>query len=199
MKDLTRFENLLYKDLTIHRISEVQELVKFKHFNDIVLLHKQKKIVFGFIYNENILTLFGSKIEKILDNIALFSPFIMGVISVYLSIKSSNYILLIGIILAFSGLLLSSLSSKNNGANIFGILMVATIVLGCYFYKEKFNVSFLLLSFGIPNFLLTANRVMTMMILEKVILKSEIIFIYYFLRKEVSIKFKNGEIIHFQS
>lgn len=184
MDNLKRIEDDLREELKVHSISEISELGEFKDFEGIIKSHKKKEIVFGYIYQADVVDNFGSKGQQYLNMVLLNSPYIVIILSIIFSIIKSEYLFLIGIPLSLIGMFLTTPTIMKNGSSVFGIIMLVSVGLGIYYCFHDFVIGYLLLSYGIPNFFLTVDRQLNRDVFEEVILKSEIVFIYYFLRGE---------------
>lgn len=191
MDNLKKIEDDLRQELKFHSVSEITELREFMDFEEIKRSHKRKEIVFGFLYQENVIDNFGSKGQQFMNRVLLFSPYIVIILSIILSIVKSKYILLFGIPLSLIGMFLTTPSVMKQGSSLFGIIMLVSVGLGIYYCFHDFIIGFLLLSYGVPNFFLTVNRQLNRDVFEEIILKSEIIFIYYFIRGECYFKNRN--------
>ncbi|MGD0755923.1 MAG: hypothetical protein ABR927_12770 [Bacteroidales bacterium] len=188
MYNLKKIEDDLHRDLKIHSISEINELSEFKDFEEIKQCHERNEIVFGFSYQENVVDNFGSNGQKFQNRVLLLSPYVIIILSIIFSIIKSRYLLLFGIPLSLIGLILTAPSIMKQGSSLFGIIMISSIGLGIYYCFHDFVIGFLLLSFGIPNFFLTVDQQLNMYVFEEIVLKSEIVFIYYFIRGECYFK-----------
>jgi len=197
MKSQVEIIKILRESLPVHTITEIPELKIFINWEEVKEKHKNREIVFGFHLQENVVSNFGSTGEVVMDKILLFSPFLMILLSIILSIFRTQYYLLLGIPLSILGLLLTTPRIMKQGFSLLGILMIIFLIAGIYYCFKDFVVGFLLLSYSVPNFLLTVNRQLNMQVFEEAIQRSEIVFIYYFLRGECNIKInKDGTIIY---
>lgn len=192
MKSYAEKIKVLEENLTIHTINEIPELQNFEDFEDIKRRHQNKEIIFGFHLQENIVNNFGSTGELVMDKILSFSPFIIIMLSIVLAFFRTQYYLLFGIPLSILGMLLTTPTIMKQGSSFMGIIMITVLIAGIYYCFKSFSTGFLLLSYSIPNFLLTVNRQLNMQVFKEAILKSEIVFIYYFLRGECYFK-NNGD------
>lgn len=197
MQPSLELEEALKKELDIKSVSGILELFDLKSYENIKELHRKKEIVFGFLLQENIVENFGSKGQVVMDKTLSFSPIFMIILAIVFAIVKSNYLLLIGIPLSMIGMFLTTSSIMKQGSSLFGIIMLGTLISGIYYCFKDFNIAFLLLSYGIPNFFLTVKRQLNSDIFEEAVLSSEIIFVYYFLRGECYIKKQNnGRLYH---
>jgi hypothetical protein len=188
MRSLHDIENKLRQNIEIRNITEIPELQEFNNYEEIKQLHKSNKIVFGYTLQGSVIDNFGTTGQFILDKVLLSSPVIIIILSIIFSILKSHYFLLVAIPIVLISTFLTTPSIMKQGKSLAGIIMILTIIFGIYFITKDFSIGFLLLSYGIPNFLLTVNRQLNMDVFEEAILSSEIVFIYYFLRGECFIK-----------
>ncbi len=184
MKSQEKIIEIMRESLPVHSINEILELQYFENYEIIKQKHKNREIVFGFQLQENVVNNFGSTGEIVMDKILLFSPIVMILLSIVFAIFRAQYYLFFGIPLSLLGLLLTTPRIMKQGSSLLGIIMITLLIAGIYYCFKDFIIGFLLLSYSVPNFLVTVNRQLNMQVFEEAILKSEIVFIYYFLRGE---------------
>ncbi len=193
MKKIENNINALIASMEINSINEIPELDYFFNYAELKSKHEKKEITFGYQLQENIIDNFGSALEVLLEKILLSSPVIMILLSVFFAFTKSQYYFLFGIPLSILGLLLTTPSIMKSGSSLMGIICVTLLISGIQISLNHFQLGFLILSFSIPNFLLTVNRQLNVHVFERAILYSEIIFCYYFQRGECFIKKTNDK------
>jgi len=184
MNALLRIEENIKETFGIKSINDIPTLNDFKDFSQIQRLHMQKALKFNFKLQENIVNNFGSTSQIILEKFLYFSPIIMIILTIVIAIIRSNYVLLCGIPLTILGVLLTTPKIMKQGYSLAGIIMLSIVILGICIIPFNFSWGFLLLCYGIPNFFLTVNRELNIIVFEEAIFLSEFVFIYYFLRSE---------------
>lgn len=184
MKKIDNAINTLIASMEINSINQIPELDYFNSYAELRSMHKKKEITFGYQFQESIIDNFGSTLEGLLEKILLSSPIVMILLSVFFAFTKSQYYFLVGIPLSILGLLLTTPSIMKSGSSLMGMICVTLLITGIQISFNNFQLGFLILSFSIPNFLLTVNRQLNMQVFERAILYSEVIFCYYFLRGE---------------
>ena len=193
MKKIENNINALIASMEINSINQIPELDYFTNYAELKSKHVKKEITFGYQLQENIIDNFGSTLEILLEKILLSSPVIMILLSVFFAFTKSQYHFLIGIPLSILGLLLTTPSIMKSGSSLMGVICVTLLISGIQISLNNFQLGFLILSFSIPNFLLTVNRQLNVQVFERAILYSEIIFCYYFQRGDCFIKRNNDK------
>jgi hypothetical protein len=188
MKSQEEIIEILRESLPVHSVNEILELQHFESYEIIKEKHRNREIVFGFQLQENVVDNFGSTGEVVMDKILISSPIVMILLSIILAIVQTHYYLFLGIPLSILGLILTTPRIMKQGYSLLGIIMINMLIAGIYFCFKDFVIGFLLLSYSVPNFLLTVSRQLNMQVFERAVLESEMVFIYYFLRGECYIK-----------
>jgi hypothetical protein len=147
-------------------------------------LNKNNEIKFGFKLQENVIENFGSKGQKVLEKVFLFIPISFAISSLVISYTNSNFYFLVGLPLVILSFIVSVQNLMKSGKSVFGIMMLGSIFYGFTSLNENFLYSFLALGFGFSTLAQTISREQNRLIFEEVILSSEPLFIYYFLRGE---------------
>jgi hypothetical protein len=184
MKPLHEIEKILQASLPVCTVQEISSLNDFQDYSHIIQLYQRKILRFNFRFQENIVDNYGSWSQIILEKILFLSPIVMIILSIVLAIIKSQYILLIGIPLTILGILLTTPRIMKQGKSFTGTIMLLTLILGICLTPFNFVWGFFLLCYGISNFLITVNRELNIIVFEEAIFRSELIFIYYFLRNE---------------
>jgi len=188
MKPQEEIINQLRESLDIQSISQIPELQDIGSYIELKDKYKKREIVFGFKFQDSIINNFGSTGEIALDKILLFSPILIILLSILFAYTESQYYFLFGVPITLLAFLLTTPSIMKQGSSILGISSLILLVFGIQYYFNDSLVGFLILSYSIPNLLITVNRKLNMQVFQRAILTSEIIFIYYFLRGECYIK-----------
>ncbi|MCB9170953.1 MAG: hypothetical protein H6594_11435 [Flavobacteriales bacterium] len=187
---LAEIESQLRKDLKVQSVSEIKGL-PFKDYEEILALHKQGELRTGTRMNENVVDLFGSQGQRILDKVLLSSPILAIIASIVLAIVRSDYVLLWGIASAILALILTANAIMKSGKGVGGLILIATLAAFIYFWiKGDFVKTFLFGAYWVPNFLLTVSKEQNRLVMTDAVMSSELVFIYYYLRGEFAISRK---------
>lgn len=180
----------LRKDLKVQSVTQIEDL-PFESYQEIQALYKQDELYTGAWMNENVVDLFGSTGQRVMDKILLSSPILAILTSVILAIVRSEYVLLWGIAAALLALIMTANAIMKSGRGFGGLVLVAAIVAFIYFWSQAdFVKTFLLGAYWIPNFLLTVAKEQNRMVMTDAVMSSELVFIYYYLRGEFIVRRK---------
>jgi hypothetical protein len=181
------------KSLPVKSIHEIPELEGLK-YSDLLELHKNNEILFGYKLQENVIDHFGSKSQKVLDKVFLSVPIVFAISSLVFSFTNSNFYFLLGLPLVILSFFVSSQNLMKSGKSVFGIIMLGSIIYGFASMNMNSLNSLLALGFGFSTLSLTISRHQNKIIFEEVILSSEPLFIYYFLRGDCYFRSKSGRV-----
>jgi hypothetical protein len=183
MRENSALTSEVLKSLPVKITEEIPELEGLK-YTDILELRSKNEIVFRYKLQENLVEHFGSKGQKVFEKVLLFVPIAFAISSIVISFTNSNLYFLFGLPLVILSFIVSSQNLMKSGKSIFGIMMLGAIIYGFSSLDKNFLKSFLALGFGFSTLALTISREQNRLIFEEVILSSEPLFIYYFLRGE---------------
>ncbi|MBF0121691.1 MAG: hypothetical protein HQK79_22905 [Desulfobacterales bacterium] len=165
-------------------VSEIDE-IPFNNYEEFLELHKSNQIKIGVQYDGDLVTYFGSKGEVIMHTILVCSPLFISLALVVLAIFTSNYLILCGIPLTLLGFILSSpFFMKGIGSAITFWGFIAFV----YFCFKNLTIANLIGSYIFSNFFTTVAREQCRMIVHETILKSELVFIWIYMRGIINIQ-----------
>lgn len=183
-------EAQLRKDLKIQSVAEIEDL-PFENYQEIQALYKKGDLLTGARMNQNVVELFGSRGEWLMDKILLSSPLLAIIASIAFAVVRSEYVLLWGIGAAIFALIMTADAIMWSRSGVGSLVLVAAIVAFIYFWTQgQFVRTFILGTYWIPNFLLSVSKEQSKMIMTKAAMTSELVFIYYYTRGEFFIERK---------
>jgi len=165
-------------------VSEMDD-IPFEDYKEFLDLHKSNQIKIGVQYDGDLVNYFGSKCEVIMHFILVWAPLFISIALIVMAILSSNYIIILGIVLALLGFILSSpFLMKGIGYSIEFLGFIAFI----YFCFKNFTAATIIGSYVFSNFFINVAREQCRMIVHETILKSELVFVWLFMRGIINIQ-----------
>ena len=181
---LELIEEELIKNFTSKSVSEVDE-IPLKDFEEFLNLYKSNKIKIGIKYDGDLVEYFGKKSEVIMHYILVWSPLIISLLLTIMALITTSYIILWGIPLTILGFILSSpFFMKGLGSAIWIFGFIAFIYL-CF---KSFNSATILGAYIFTNFLVTVSREQCRIIVNRTILKSELVFVWLFTQGSIYVQ-----------
>jgi len=185
--DLFAVESALREKLPNRSVQNLEGFPS-NSYSDFLIQHKARQLHLLTAYDPEAFNLLATPAELTIHYILTWSPALFSVVLVVVSVVQWNFWLLLGIPLAFLGLLLSTPGlMKRFGYTLLLILGGLAIY---NWVRGNYTAAYILSAYAASNFLVEVAREQCSMTLIDVVLKSELILVWLYLKGSISIKQK---------
>jgi len=177
-------EKDLIETMSVSKVSDIPEL-PFNSLKDVKTALKNKKLQIAVEYDADNMEYYSTRSQYFIHSTLIFTPYIFMILSTTVAILTKQWVILIGIPLAFLGQLSSSPYFKIRGtvSGLGGMILVITLFLGWQWVIISGSLFF-------PLFFTMIAREQYTHLMNDIAFRSEIIFCYFVLKKYIRIRVK---------